>query len=388
MPREITIAAVQMEADPAPLGVRLMRAERLVSAASQAGAQLVVLPELFNTGYSYQDANFTLAEDQDGPTLRWMRDTAHRLKVHLAGSLLLLDQSEIYNALLLFAPDGRMWRCDKQYPCGWERAYFHPARQGLQDAQVAHTDLGDIGMFICWDMAHLKLWRQYAGKVDLLLTVSCPPDISDPIFQFNGSQVVTFDQLGPWFKSVKGSGEQLFGEMFNQQAAWLGVPAVSTSGSGKLTTQIPNSRAGMMGLLPFAPWLVRRLPEASQMELVCDFIPACKIVDAQGSVLVSRSQEEGEGYVLAPVCLSESKPVPQQPQPPSLVPRLAYIMSDVVNPALSRSTYRKGLRRARGPQMAPLRLSNRTWFTLASLGIAAGFILGRLLMRRSTKRNL
>jgi predicted amidohydrolase len=86
------MAALQMDANPAPTHERITIADRLVHEAHEKGAQLVVLPELFNTGYGYTDANYERAE-----TL----------------SLFLLDEDEIYNALLLFAPDGRLWRYDK-----------------------------------------------------------------------------------------------------------------------------------------------------------------------------------------------------------------------------------------------------------------------------------
>jgi len=88
MARQLKIAAIQMDANPAPTGERLERAERLVIAAAQSGAQLVVLPELFNTGYAYAESNYRRAELPDGPTVTWLREMAARLNVHLAGSLM------------------------------------------------------------------------------------------------------------------------------------------------------------------------------------------------------------------------------------------------------------------------------------------------------------
>jgi predicted amidohydrolase len=139
MARIINVAAIQMDANPAPTYDRLQRAQKLITEAARAGAHLVVLPELFNTGYGYRDENYDRAESITGSTANWLRQTAARHQIHLAGSLMLLDGKEIYNALLLFAPDGRMWRYDKNYPWGWERGYFRNAKGTVQSWPSSHV---------------------------------------------------------------------------------------------------------------------------------------------------------------------------------------------------------------------------------------------------------
>ena len=66
MPRRIAIAALQMDASPAPKHERLAIADRLVNQAHERGAQLVVPPEVFNTGYGYTDANYERTETLGG----------------------------------------------------------------------------------------------------------------------------------------------------------------------------------------------------------------------------------------------------------------------------------------------------------------------------------
>jgi predicted amidohydrolase len=338
--RLVQIAAIQMGASPAPRVERLKRAERLVVEAAGAGAQLVVLPELFNAGYDYSESNYRRAERLDGPTAVWMRATASRLGLHLAGSLMLVDQDNVYNALLLCAPDGRLWRYDKRYPWGWERAYFREGR-GIT---VADTDLGRIGMLICWDAAHPSLWRQYAGRVDLMLISSCPPDVSNPTYHLPNGDQLTLKQLGPVMASIQGTGRVVFGEMLNEQTAWLGVPAVNTVGVGRLRLNVLHGTVLTLALLPQAPWLIRYLSLSNRMTMSCDVVPGCKIVDAAGRPLVELTQEQGKGLALAKVSLTEVRPSPDGPQPPSRLPLFAYLLSDVVLPALCRSDYRRGLR--------------------------------------------
>ena len=341
MPRTLNVAAVQMDANPAPTADRLARADRLVTAAAGTGAHLVVLPELFNTGYAYADENHRLAEPLGGPTATWMGEAAARLRVHLAGSLMLRDRGEVYNALLLFAPDGRMWRYDKNYPWGWERGYF----RGRRGITVAETDLGHLGMLICWDTAHPRLWSRYAGRVDLMVISSCPPDVSNPTFHFPGGDSLTFDDMGPIMASMKGAGRLVFGEMIDQRAGWLGVPAVNTVGSGHIRTDVPNGLGSFLTFLPAAPWLARYLPQSSRMQMSCPMVPGCKVVGADGQVLAALTQEQGETFTVAEVTLADERPRPRGPQPASPVPFLTYLVSDVLLPSLSVPVYRRGLRR-------------------------------------------
>jgi predicted amidohydrolase len=341
--RRVTIAAVQMDANPAPTDERLERAVGLVEGAVSAGVHLVVLPELFNTGYAYSESNHTRAETLDGPTATWMRDTAARLDVHLAGSLMLLEDGEVYNALLLFAPDGQIWRYDKNYPWGWERGYFRESR--LENKiTVAHTDLGDIGMLICWDAAHPNLWAQYAGRVDLMVICSCPPNVSDPTYHFPNGDQVTLDDMGPAVEFSKGNTHLVFGDMIDQQTAWLGVPGVNTVGCGHIRTEIPQGRLSLLGYASVAPWLFKYLPQADRMQMSCDMTHKCRIVDANGDTLAELTKEDGEAFTLAEVYLAGSKRLPNEPQPDSLIPKRTYFLSDVMLPAITKPVYRKGQR--------------------------------------------
>ena len=374
----IKIAAIQMDANPAPTDERLERATRLVTEAAQAGAQLAVLPELFNAGYAYAESNYHCAEPPSGPTVTWLRETAARLNVHLAGSLMLLDRQEVYNALLLYAPDGRMWRYDKLYPWAWERAYFREGR-GIT---IADTDLGRIGMMVCWDVAHPELWRRYAGRVDIILASSCPPDALNGTYLLPGGVQVTADQLGPVMGSMKDSAWLTFGEMFNEQTAWMGVPAVNTVGAGQLELGVPRGTLLLLAMFPLAPRLIRHVPYGSRLRISCDLAPGCKVVDATGRALAELTQDQGEALALAEVSLPASRPCPRGEQPPSRLSRPAYWLSDGLLYGLNVPDYRRGLRRTWGPGMAPIRPSTRRWIGVLGVGALAAVALGLILSRR------
>ncbi len=378
MSRAIKVATIQMDITPAPAFERLARAEELVTEAAYNQAQLIVLPELFNTGYTYHDSNYRRAEPLTGPTVTWLRDTAAYLNVHLAGSLLLLDHTHVYNSLLLCAPDQRMWRYDKNYPWGWERAYYRAGR----GVTIADTELGRMGLMICWDTAHPDLWRQYAGKVDLMLISSCPPNVSNPTYRFPNGDEITPEQLGPLMASFKDGGQRLFGDMVNEQTAWLGVPAINSTGIGHFDAEVPAGLLSLLSILPAAPWLMKYQAQAKRMRVVCDMVPAAKIVNAAGQVLTALKPTDGETFALAEVTLPDHSPQPLTSQPPSRLPYLTYLVSDWILPLLMVPSYRYGLRRVWGKYMAPLETVSKQWLALLGLSVLTAFLAGWFLGRR------
>jgi predicted amidohydrolase len=339
--RRIRVAVVQMNAEPAPVSDRLRRARELIAQAAQSGAQLVVLPELFNTGYSYRDENFDLAETANGQTAHWMEQLSAGLSVHLAGSLLLRDAEDIYNALLLYAPDGRVWRYDKNYPWGWERAYFRERRA----ITIAETELGAIGLMLCWDMAHARLWRDYAGKIDLMLACSCPPEITNPIYHFPDNSQVTLAQMGRVYASMRNSTGRVFVDTPAQQATWLGVPFIGSSACGSIRTSIPNPVGSFLVLLLTAPWLIRHLHHIRQVELSVPLVEATRVIAADGQPLAGLRNEQGETFTLAQIEIPIERSQPHSPQPRPPVPRLAYLVSDRLLPSLSLETYARRYKR-------------------------------------------
>jgi hypothetical protein len=380
MSRTIAVAAIQMEVTPAPTPERLARAQRLIERAAQVGAQLIVLPEVFNTGYRYTIENYQRAETCDGPTITWLRDLAARLNVHLAGSILLLDHGEIYNALLLVAPDGNLWRYDKNYPWAWERAYF---REG-HGITIAHTELGDIGLMICWDAAHPSLWRQYAGKIDLLVISSCPPDISNPTYLFANGDRLTLDDLGPILRTLRGGAPRVFGEGLNRQAAWLRVPVINTVACGQFDSTLPNSLGSLLLMAPLAPRLLRYALQAEFTQITCRMTPGCKIVDASGTVLNEITQEQGDGVTSAEIELSAEKPQPIGPPPTAVTNWLTSFSSDVALPALMRDRYRRGRQTLPDRPPLPHGFTPQNWLIAIGLGALIGLLLAVFWPRRKS----
>lgn len=379
MSNTIKAAAIQMNAEPGPITERLARAEVLVARAAKAGAQLAVLPEMFSTGAAYSDANYTHAEPVDGLTARWMKGVAARYNIHVAGSLLLIGEEDIYNSMLLTAPDGRLWRYDKNYPFMWERVYF---REGT-NITIADTSLGKLGMMICWDAAHPDLWERYAGKVDVMLISSCPPNVSSATFILpNGIRLTTADAI-PAMEAMLRLTRDAFGEKLLRQSSRMHVPVVATTGTGTFSSSLPLPRLSFLLMTLAYPSLWRYLAYAAESRVEGGFYQETYVADAGGHVL-DRVAAGSENYALAEIPLADAPPQPTGRQPAFGITPLPYLLDTAFN-AAAVPTYRRKVRAHFGSHMAPIRPETRRWMGAVLGMLAVGFVLGRFLAPRRVK---
>ncbi len=75
--------------------------------------EIVVLPEMFSTGFSMQPA--LLAETMEGETVTWMKKMAAAKRIILTGSIILTENGHYYNRLLWVLPDGNLGYYDKRH---------------------------------------------------------------------------------------------------------------------------------------------------------------------------------------------------------------------------------------------------------------------------------
>ncbi len=79
--RTIRVAAIQTESRHGLAQSNREHAIPFIEKAVQAGAQLVVLPELFSAGYIPNETIWGVAEPKNGPTVTWLKQTSKRLCV-------------------------------------------------------------------------------------------------------------------------------------------------------------------------------------------------------------------------------------------------------------------------------------------------------------------
>lgn len=129
------------------------------------GADLVILPEMFSTGFSMESA--ALAEPENGPTTLWLRKQAQRIDAVICGSLIIQAADGSYRNRLLWArPDGSLAHYDKRHLFRMAGEHKH---YSAGDQQVVLALKGwRVRPLICYDL-RFPVWSRDAGGTDLLL---------------------------------------------------------------------------------------------------------------------------------------------------------------------------------------------------------------------------
>jgi N-carbamoylputrescine amidase len=155
-PERFKVGLVQISATPDP-EKNLLHAMDRVREAAGMGAQIVCLPELFQTQYFCQredTALFDLAEPIPGPTSAKLSDLAKQLEIVLIASLFEKRAAGLYhNSAVTFDADGSQCSLYRKMhipddPLYYEKYYFTPGDLGFK---AVDTQVGRVGTLICWD---------------------------------------------------------------------------------------------------------------------------------------------------------------------------------------------------------------------------------------------
>ena len=154
--RKYNVGLVQMRmgADPE---LNLAAAMEHIRQAAKLGANIVCLPELFQTQYFCQREDhslFDLAEPIPGATTAKLADLARELRVAIVASLFERRAAGLYhNTAVTLNSDGNLISVYRKMhipddPLYYEKFYFTPGDLGFQ---AVDTAFGRIGTLVCWD---------------------------------------------------------------------------------------------------------------------------------------------------------------------------------------------------------------------------------------------
>jgi predicted amidohydrolase len=169
------IAALQMDLTWHDREANFKKAYAMASEAKVAGADLIILPETFATGFS-MEPSFT-AETLDGPTPRFLRSLARDLQMAVIGGFVLkqANQNPLNVALTVDREGADLSLYAKIHLVGilGETGAHTPGERPV----VFQCQGVRIGCFICYDLRFPELFPPLAEQCDLIIIIASWPEM-------------------------------------------------------------------------------------------------------------------------------------------------------------------------------------------------------------------
>lgn len=174
----VRVACCQFAPDVNDPGPNASRTREAIASAVAGGAQIVVLPELANSGYIFRSVEEARAAavPADGDLLRgWAQEAARGAALIIGGFCELAPDGHLFNSLVLVDGGGVRAVYRKLHLWDEEARWFTP---GDQPAPVVPTSHGRIGLAICYDIEFPELTRGLAllGADLIALPANWPRD--------------------------------------------------------------------------------------------------------------------------------------------------------------------------------------------------------------------
>ena len=155
------VAVCQFDVEWCNIPSNLAHAESFVA---RAGADLVVLPEMFATGFTTEPR--AVAEPMDGEIIKWMRSTAEKYDCALVGTAIIEVDGRYFNRTLFVEPSGQISHSDKRhlFSIGGE------AEQLTAGSERIVVEWGGLRWLLltCYDL-RFPVWSRNRGDYDVVL---------------------------------------------------------------------------------------------------------------------------------------------------------------------------------------------------------------------------
>ena len=259
---EITVAAVQMKMSAHP-AENLARAEARVREAADKGAQIVLLPELFERPYFCQERRYDFLDFaqtvSENPAVLRMQTVAKERSIVIPVSFYERDGNCSYKSVAMIDADGSLLGVyrkthipdDHYYQ---EKFYFSPGNTGFR---VFETRYGNVGAGICWDQ-----WFPEAARAMALLGA----DILLYPTAIGSEPILTTDSEPHWRRTMQG----------HAAANILPVAAANRVGEERVLPCVDNG----------------------EQTSALVFYGSSFLTDETGDI-IARADREGEGVLLA-----------------------------------------------------------------------------------------
>jgi len=212
----LTITLIQTDLAWEDKTANLDRLEHKIRSLKER-TEIVVLPEMFSTGFSMKPEQF--AETMDGETVEWMKRIAAERKIVLTGSLIIKDGEHYHNRLIWMLPNGEYGVYDKRHTFGYagEDKYYTKGSKRL----IASVKGWKINLQVCYDL-RFPVWARQSpiaedAEYDVLIYVANWPERRSHAWKTllcaraieNQSYVIGVNRVGNDGNNVYHSGESM-----------------------------------------------------------------------------------------------------------------------------------------------------------------------------------
>ena len=125
---------------------------------------LVVLPEMFTTGFTMHPNN--VAESMNGSSITWMKRLAQKFDFAITGSLVIREDNKFYNRLVFVHPSGKINTYDKRH--SFTLAGEHKVYTSGKEILTIDYKGWKIRPLICYDL-RFPVWARNTENYDLLI---------------------------------------------------------------------------------------------------------------------------------------------------------------------------------------------------------------------------
>ncbi|WP_442592162.1 nitrilase family protein [Pedobacter sp. AW31-3R] len=143
-----------------------------LSSGIKEKTDLIILPEMFNTGFSMNASS--LAEEMNGKTMSWMAQAAIKYDCVITGSLMIRENDKYYNRMIWMLPSGDFQYYDKKHLFGMgeeDQTYTAGTAQVIVDLKG-----WKIRLAVCYDLRFPVWLRNHDSGYDILLVIASWPD--------------------------------------------------------------------------------------------------------------------------------------------------------------------------------------------------------------------
>lgn len=147
-PRSFRLAVVQMNIAGGRREQNLRHAVELIGAAAGRGAEMVLLPEAADIGWTHPRSRELATPIPDGTACAAFREAARQHRVHVCAGLTERDGDRVFNAAVLISPEGEVLLRHRKLN---ELVIAHDVYDQGDRLGVVHTPLATFGLMICAD---------------------------------------------------------------------------------------------------------------------------------------------------------------------------------------------------------------------------------------------